>query len=223
MISVFRANQRLKDILVDCTKQYTELPPTSPTLPVQPTPKLLLINFNGFWQTCPPSVKQLFDRDEGQVCQKLFHDSLSEQIMVNEQTPAFSVLAHCQSNRWPLRPVIRTLQALEHQFSLKALVARTAFPCTASLLLLYCFFCLVLLLFCAMPRGRRSQPRRGSPVPTPHVDLNTLTVYELRARCHDAGLPETGRKAALVARLSNANQPSRGTVNQETARTTPWR
>ena len=35
--------------------------------------------------------------------------------------------------------------------------------------------------------------------------------------CHDAGLPETGRKAALVARLSNANHPStRGTVNQET-------
>ena len=67
-----------------------------------------------------------------------------------------------------------------------------------------------------MPRGRRSQPRRGSPVSTPHVDLNTLTVYELRARCHDAGLPETGRKAALVARLSNANQPPRGTVNQET-------
>ena len=67
-----------------------------------------------------------------------------------------------------------------------------------------------------MPRGGRSQPRRGSPVSTPHVDLNTLTVYELRARCHDAGLPETGRKAALVARLSNANQPPRGTVNQET-------
>ena len=67
-----------------------------------------------------------------------------------------------------------------------------------------------------MPRGRRSQPRRGSPVSTPHVDLNTLTVYELRARCHDAGLPETGRKAALVARLSNAKQPPRGTVNQET-------
>ena len=64
-------------------------------------------------------------------------------------------------------------------------------------------------------RGRRSQPRRGSPVSTPHVDLNTLTVYELRARCHDAGLPETGRKAALVARLSNANQPPRVTVNQE--------
>ena len=41
-------------------------------------------------------------------------------------------------------------------------------------------------------------------------------MYELRARCHDAGLPETGRKAALVARLSNANQPPRGTVNQET-------
>ena len=74
----------------------------------------------------------------------------------------------------------------------------------------FCFY------FRAMPRGRRSQPR-GALVPTPHIDLNTLTVYELRARCHDAGLPETGRKAALVARLSNANQPStRGTVNQET-------
>ena len=85
------------------------------------------------------------------------------------------------------------------------------------LLLVYRFFCLGLLLVRAMPRGRRSQPRRGSPVSTPHVDLNTLTVYELRARCHDAGLPETGRKAALVARLSNANQPPRGTVNQETS------
>ena len=53
--------------------------------------------------------------------------------MVNEQTlHAFPVLAHCQSDRWPLRPVIRTLQALEHQFSLKALVVRTAFLRTAS-------------------------------------------------------------------------------------------
>ena len=98
----------------------------------------------------------------------------------------------------------------EHQFSLKALVVRTAFLCTASLLLLlYCSF------FHAMPRGRRSQPR-WALVPTPHVDLNTLTVYKLHARCHDVGLPETGRKAALIARLSNANQPSRETVNQET-------
>ena len=32
----------------------------------------------------------------------------------------------------PLGHIIRTLQAGEHQFSLKALVARTAFPCTAS-------------------------------------------------------------------------------------------
>ena len=52
--------------------------------------------------------------------------------MVNEQTPYFTVLARCQSDRWPLRPVLRTLQAPEHQFSLKALVARTAFLCTAS-------------------------------------------------------------------------------------------
>ena len=31
------------------------------------------------------------------------NDSLSEQTMVNEQTPYFPVLARCQSDRWPLR------------------------------------------------------------------------------------------------------------------------
>ena len=42
------------------------------------------------------------------------------------------MLARCQSDGRPLRPVIRTLQALEHQFSLKELVVSTAFLRAAS-------------------------------------------------------------------------------------------
>ena len=37
---------------------YCQLPPFTPTLPVQQTHKVVLDAENAFWQTCPSSVKQ---------------------------------------------------------------------------------------------------------------------------------------------------------------------
>ena len=44
------------------------------------------------------------------------------------------------------------------------------------------------------------------------TDYNSLTVEELRALCRAQGLPVTGKKADLVARLMEADAPSQEAV-----------
>ena len=48
----------LSPFLLECSKQCIELPPSCPTLPVQPTHEVVVDTDSLFWQTCPSSVKQ---------------------------------------------------------------------------------------------------------------------------------------------------------------------